>query len=170
MSRRDRLALGGLDDSKRLSLAARDALSSVILALAEQVVVQSASARRIDLDGLHRTNLRLLADALGLLRPTPDISLVDGFQLPEGSPDHRQIIGGDRTSASIAAASIIAKTVRDRLMRGLARTAHPDYGFDQHVGYGTRAHRAVLASQGPCSLHRRSFQWTPSPVSSGSMS
>jgi ribonuclease HII len=154
-----------LDDSKRLSQSAREALSGVILARAEQVVVQSASARRIDLDGLHRTNLSLLARAVAMLRPAPDIALIDGFRLPPGSPPHRAVIRGDQTSAAVAAASIIAKTVRDRLMRELARNAHPGYGFEDHVGYGTRAHRAHLASRGPCALHRRSFHWSPEDAS-----
>ena len=161
LSRRARLELSMLDDSKRLSPGARSALSRVILARAEQVVVHSASARRIDLDGLHRTNLRLLAQTVSGLRPAPDVALIDGFRLPDGAPDHRQVIGGDHRSAAIAAASIIAKTVRDRLMHAQGQAGHPDYGFERHVGYGTRAHREALANRGPCALHRRSFQWTP---------
>jgi ribonuclease HII len=164
LTRKARADLAQLDDSKRMSAANRETLSRVILAHAEQVVIQSACAGSIDRYGLHRTNLRLLGRAVSRIHPAPDVALIDGFRLPEGAPIHRAIVRGDRTSASIAAASVIAKTVRDRLMRDLGRGVHPDYGFEIHVGYATRAHRLALASQGPCSLHRRSFQWTASDL------
>ena len=81
--------------------------------------------------------------------------LVDGFRVPLAR-EHRAIVDGDAKSAAIAAASIVAKVTRDRLMR-TAHARHPLYGFDGHVGYGTPAHRAALRTHGPCVMHRRSF-------------
>ena len=105
---------------------------------------------------MHRANLSALARALrGLDAPPGALLLSDGFRVPL-EREHRAIIGGDGTSAAIAAASIIAKVTRDRIMRRL-HAAYPDYGFDGHVGYSTPQHREALVSHGPCPLHRRSF-------------
>ena len=105
---------------------------------------------------MHRANLSALARALrGLDAPSGALLLSDGFRVPL-EREHRAIIGGDGTSAAIAAASIVAKVTRDRLMRRL-HPAFPEYGFDGHVGYSTPQHRDALRSHGPCSLHRRSF-------------
>jgi ribonuclease HII len=125
---------------------------------AAQVVVISASARSIDADGLHATNIRIMRDALARLDPPPDIALVDGFELGPDAPPHRRVIKGDATSAAIAAASIIAKEARDRLMRGPAAAAYPGYGFEGHVGYITAAHTQAVRDLGPSPLHRRSFR------------
>ena len=152
-----RRRLGDLDDSKRLSAAVRERLAGLILRHADQVVVMSASAATIDNDGMQRTNVRLLGAALAAISPIPDLCLVDGRPLAYG-PEHRALVGGDRTSASVAAASVIAKVTRDRLMMGPAAHAHPGYGFDQHVGYATRQHRDALQHRGPSSLHRMSFR------------
>jgi len=152
-----RRALADLDDSKRLAPDVRQRLAHVILRVSRQVVVLSASSATIDRDGLHRTNLRLLREALAALDPAPEACLIDGFRLgPEARP-HQAIPGGDRTSACIAAASVIAKVTRDRYMCRAAHTAHPGYGFDSHVGYSTPAHRRAIRSLGPTPLHRRSF-------------
>lgn len=153
----ERRALTDLDDSKRLPAPVRERLATAILRIAPQVVVLSAGPATIDRDGLHRTNLRLMRRALGALHPLPDVCLVDGFALGDGAPAHRRIIGGDRTSACIAAASVIAKVTRDRFMTGPAAAAHPRYGFHEHVGYATDAHRAAIRRHGPTPLHRRSF-------------
>ena len=150
-------ALRDLDDSKRLSPAARVRLAERIWQRAEAVAVVCAAAPPIDRDGLHRTNLALLARALRAVGEGADLCLVDGFRLVDGAPDHWAIVGGDRTSFAIAAAAVVAKTTRDRLMRGPAADALPDYGFAQHVGYATAAHRAALAVHGPSPLHRMSF-------------
>ena len=104
----------------------------------------SASPATIDRDGLHRTNLRLLARALAAIQPCPDVCLVDGFRLGDAAPEHRRVVGGDHLSASIAAASVIAKTVRDRLMAGPVAEAYPAFGFASHVGYATIDHRSAL--------------------------
>jgi ribonuclease HII len=152
----ERRALGDLDDSKRLAPAVRERLASAIWVIAEQVALVSADAATIDREGLHRTNLRLLAAVLGKLDPVPEACFVDGFALGTGAVAHRAITGGDRTSAAIAAASVIAKVTRDRMMRALAER-YPDYGFEEHMGYGTPRHRAAIARFGPTPIHRRSF-------------
>ncbi len=150
--------LSGLDDSKRLTPRRRAGLVGAVMRHACQVVVISASARAIDADGLHATNIRIMRDALARLDPPPDIALVDGFDLGPDAPPHRTVIKGDATSAAIAAASIIAKEARDRLMRGPAAAAHPGYGFEGHVGYITPAHTQAVRALGPSPLHRRSFR------------
>lgn len=150
--------LARLDDSKRLSPRVRADLAGVVMRHAEQVVVVSACVPSIDRDGLHRTNVRLMADALRALDPAPDICLVDGFDLGPSAPAHQRMIRGDATSAAIAAASVVAKETRDRLMRGPAARAHPGYGFERHVGYITTVHRDAVRSLGPTALHRRSFR------------
>lgn len=152
-----RRALADLDDSKRLAPVVRQRLAHVILRVSRQVVVVSASAATIDRDGLHRTNLRLLCEAIAALDPAPGACLIDGFRLGPAAPPHRAVTGGDRTSACVAAASVVAKVTRDRFMCGAAHAAHPGYGFDSHVGYATPAHRRAIRALGPSPLHRRSF-------------
>ncbi len=164
LSRAGRRALADLDDSKRLRPEARERLAAVLWAHAAQVVVVSASAATVDREGLHRTNLRLLARALAGLRPPPEACLVDGFRLGADAPPHRAIVDGDARSAAIAAASVIAKTARDRLMCGPAATAYPGFGFDRHVGYATPEHHAALRATGLSPLHRRSFQSVAYPA------
>lgn len=150
--------LAALDDSKRLTPRRRAALVGVVMRHARQVVVVSASARSIDADGLHATNIRIMREALAALSPAPGVALVDGFHLGDDAPPHRKVIKGDATSAAIAAASVIAKESRDRLMRGPAAAQYPEYGFDGHVGYITAAHTEAVRRLGPCPLHRRSFR------------
>lgn len=161
---RGRRALGDLDDSKRLPHDVRERVAAAILHHAEQVVVMMASAATIDRDGLHRTNLRLMREALARLAPSATVCLVDGFRLGPTAPEHRAVVGGDRRSASIAAASVIAKTTRDRLMAGPIADAYPRFGFAQHVGYATPEHHAALRTEGLSPLHRRSFRSAAYPV------
>ncbi len=149
-------ALAALDDSKRLSASRRASLYTEILARARQVVVVACSAGTIDRDGLHNCNLGALAAAVERLDPPPRVTLVDGFALPGCGRAHRAVVGGDHRSAAIAAASIIAKVTRDRLMHTL-HDRFPEYGFDRHVGYATAAHRDAIAAHGVCELHRMSF-------------
>jgi ribonuclease HII len=164
LSRRGRLALADLDDSKRLSEPVRERLADALWLHADQVVVLSAAAQTIDRDGLHVTNLRLMREALARLAPRPEVAMVDGFALGDDAPAHRRVVGGDRHSACIAAASVIAKTARDRLMRGPAAEAYPAFGFDSHVGYSTPAHQSALRESGLCPLHRRSFDSVAYPA------
>ena len=153
-----RRSLGDLDDSKRLPPDVRARVAEAVMRHAEQVVVMSASPATIDRDGLHRTNLRLMARALAAIRPCADACLVDGFRLGPAAPGHRAIVGGDGRSAAIAAASVIAKTTRDRLMAGPVAAVYPGFGFDRHVGYATEDHHAALQVEGLTPLHRRSFR------------
>jgi ribonuclease HII len=152
-----RRALGDLDDSKRLAHDVRERVAAAVMRHAEQVVVLMASPRTIDRDGLHRTNLRLMREALARLAPCPGVCLVDGFRLGPTAVEHRAVVGGDGRSASIAAASVIAKTTRDRLMAGPVAAAWPRFRFDEHVGYATPVHHEALRVEGLSPLHRRSF-------------
>lgn len=164
LGRRARNELRALDDSKRLSAAAREDLAGAIIMHAERVVVRSACAPTIDRGGLHRANLRLLAECLAGLADVADVTLSDGFRLPAPAPaNHRAVIGGDGTSAAIAAASVIAKTVRDRMMTGPAALTWPQFGFGSHVGYGTPFHQQALRTHGLTPIHRRSFQSSAYP-------
>lgn len=159
-----RRALIDLDDSKRLRREVRERVAAAVMRHAEQVVVLCASPATIDREGLHRTNLRLLGRALAAIEPCAEVSLVDGFSLASPAPDHRAVVGGDHLSAAIAAASVVAKTVRDRLMAGAVADAYPRFGFDRHVGYATRDHRSALAAEGLTPLHRRSFRSAAYPI------
>jgi ribonuclease HII len=148
----------GLDDSKALSVARREELRPIIFAKALSVSIVFASAEEIDTHNIRGAALRAMARAVGALSLRPDIALIDGRDVPDGLIcPARPIIGGDALSMSIAAASIIAKTTRDALMRNLGRD-FPQYGFADHVGYATALHRQALALAGPCPYHRRSFK------------
>jgi len=148
----------GLDDSKALPEARRDALKAVILAKAISVSVAFASAEEIDCFNIRGATLRAMARAVGALHVRPDLALIDGRDVPNGlTCEARPIIDGDALCMSIAAASIIAKTTRDALMRNLGRV-YPGYGFGDHVGYATAFHRNALMNLGPCPYHRRSFR------------
>ncbi len=148
--------LGLLNDSKQLEVGERERLFEAILAAASRVAVQVVPPGEIDRAGLHRSNLRALSAALGALGEA-DVRLVDGFRLGPAAPAHRAVVDGDEKSAAIAAASIVAKVVRDRTMRRID-ALYPEFGFARHVGYITPAHADVVRRLGPCPIHRRSFQ------------
>ena len=147
--------LGLLNDSKQVDAETREELYRAVLACAERVSVHVFPPAVIDRDGLHRSNLRGLREALWACRPA-DVFLVDGFRLGPTAPPHRAVVDGDEKSAAIAAASIVAKVTRDRYMR-TADAVYPAYGFSSHVGYITPAHSAVVRRIGPSEIHRRSF-------------
>ena len=149
--------LGCLNDSKQCTEAQREQLFRAVLGCAEQVVVRAVPASEIDREGLHRSNLAALRAVLTELTPPAEVCLVDGFRLGPLAPDHRAVIDGDEKSATIAAASIVAKVVRDRTMRRMD-ALYPAYGFRSHVGYITPGHSAVVREIGPSEIHRRSFQ------------
>jgi ribonuclease HII len=158
LSHSDRRALAGLHDSKQMTEERRLEMFPSVLRAAERVCVVIRSAAGIDRRGLHNTNIEALANALERLAPGEDaISLVDGFSLPRCTVPHRRVVGGDATSAAIAAASVIAKVTRDRYMCEAA-LEHPGWGFEEHVGYSTPEHRAAIDRLGISPLHRRSFQ------------
>jgi len=152
-------ALGALNDSKQQTPDCRAALYPVILSVAVRVAIVSRCAPGIDARGLHRTNLAALGDALAAVACDGCICLSDGFELPQLGYERRAVVGGDRTSAAIAAASVIAKETRDRYMRR-ADAAHPGWRFAQHVGYSTPEHREAIQRLGISPLHRLSFQST----------
>jgi ribonuclease HII len=152
----DFAALDDLNDSKRLTRERRDELYSRVLGLAHQAVVVACSPGTIDRRGLHVCNLASLARAVEAIEPPPDATLIDGFALPGCARPHQALVGGDGRSAAIAAASIIAKVSRDRLMATL-HERFPQYGFDHHVGYATEVHHDAILEHGVCELHRMSF-------------
>jgi ribonuclease HII len=145
-----------LNDSKQVDPETREELYRAVLACAQRVSVHIFPPGVIDRDGLHKSNLRGLRDALWACQPA-DVCLVDGFKLGSAAPPHRAVVDGDEKSAAIAAASIVAKVTRDRYMRG-ADALYPGYGFSSHVGYITPSHSAAVRRIGPCEIHRRSFQ------------
>ena len=149
--------LADLRDSKQCDSAARERLLLAVLALSELVVVETIPAGEIDRSGLHKSNLEALERALRACVPPAEVCLVDGFSLGPEAPPHSAIVGGDGKSAAIACASIVAKVVRDRMMRRLD-TVYPAYGFAAHVGYITQAHSAAVRLHGPCAVHRLSFR------------
>jgi len=147
----------GIDDSKKLTASRREELFAEICACAE-VAVAFAPPSRIDRINIFRASQWALAQAVRGLSRRPGLVLVDGpHRPPVDLPcEIRPIVDGDARSTSIAAASIIAKVTRDQLMHALG-LAFPDYGFEQHKGYGTEIHMAALKKHGPCCHHRRSF-------------
>lgn len=145
----------GLNDSKKLTAARREALYAQICATAE-VAVSLAPPARIDRDNIRQATLWALAKAVEGLPRRPALLLVDGNDPPPAPCAVETFVGGDGLIASIAAASIVAKVVRDRLMARLG-AAFPAYGFERHMGYGTAQHAAALRAEGPCPHHRQSF-------------
>lgn len=146
----------GLDDSKKLTEKKREALFDVICERALDYSIAFADEKEIDeLNILNATFLAMRRAADGLKLP-PDLALVDGNQEPHTGVREIAVVKGDARCASIAAASVLAKVSRDRLMRKLAGT-YPQYGFERHKGYGTRLHYERLLQYGPSPVHRRSF-------------
>jgi ribonuclease HII len=146
----------GLDDSKRLDRLERERLFGLIWERALAVGVGQADPVTIDRINILAATRLAMQQALRGLTVEPDLVLTDFVELPELRCPQRNIVEGDRRSASVAAASIIAKVTRDRLMEAADRE-YPQYGFGQHKGYGTPEHRSALWQYGPCPLHRRSF-------------
>lgn len=147
----------GLEDSKLLTPAQRDLWFERIRGSAVAVSVVRAVPGRIDRRGLHVSNLALLRTALARLDPRPDFVLTDGFALRGIRLPHLSMRKGDMVTASVAAASVMAKVTRDRIMDRYHKR-YPQYGFDHHRGYGTPTHRAAIARFGPTPIHRRSFK------------
>ena len=146
----------GLRDSKKLSAAARARLADLIRERATAWCVAEASVAEIDrINILHATMLAMQRAVAGLAS-SPEEVWVDGNRCPDWSWRSRAIVAGDDQIAAIAAASILAKTHRDRMM-GALHEQYPAYGFAQHMGYGTAAHLAALKAHGACPVHRRSF-------------
>jgi ribonuclease HII len=148
--------LSGVRDSKQLTAQARDTLYDVILQHALAVGVGVGSVELIDEQNILQATKHAMRFALTQLSIHPQALLLDAVRLPTVPLPQRAIIKGDCRCLSIAAASIIAKVSRDRMMLAL-HEQYPVYGFQQHKGYGTQAHLAALKQHGPCPIHRRTF-------------
>lgn len=149
--------IDGLRDSKKLTARRRAMLAEIIRNRALAFAVASASVEEIDRLNILQATMLAMTRAVNGLQPPPRRVRIDGNRAPRlEAVQVETIIGGDRQDAAIAAASILAKTVRDQLMTQYARQ-FPAYGFDRHAGYGTAAHLAALRAHGPCEIHRRSF-------------
>jgi ribonuclease HII len=148
--------LPGLDDSKRLTAAAREKLDVLIRRQALAVAVAEIPPDEVDRIDVLRASWLAMRKALDGLSVRPDHVLVDAHRLADLAVPHTSLPKGDARDGSIAAASIVAKVHRDALMRRLDER-YPGYGFARHMGYCTREHRRALAALGPCEMHRRSF-------------
>lgn len=158
--------LPGLDDSKKISENKRIILATKIKEQALAFSVASATAMEIDLINILQATKLAMKRAVENLSLTPDFVLIDGRDTINITTAQRTVIGGDGLSASMAAASILAKVARDELMAQL-HEIYPEYCFDQHKGYGTRLHLEAIHRFGPCPIHRRSFSPIKQMVSSG---
>jgi ribonuclease HII len=147
----------GLADSKLLSAEARERLSAEIIEAAVSWAVAVIEPAEIDRLNIHRASLTAMRLAVMALVPLPGLVLVDGFAIPHLVLAQRALVGGDRKVSAIAAASIVAKVHRDRLMEDLHRR-DPRYGFDRHKGYATKDHLAAVAQFGYSDAHRRTFR------------
>lgn len=153
----DPVQITGLRDSKLIAPAARERIYDEIIDRATAVAVVVLGPAEVDERGVHRANLEGMRRAVARLPVDPELALMDGFT-PSGIPlPTVGIWKGDRVSLMVAAASVVAKVVRDRIMIDAARI-EPQYGFDRHKGYLTALHRDRLKRFGPCGLHRRSFE------------
>ncbi len=157
--------LPGLTDSKKLSPAARERLAPAIKTQAVAWAVGVSWPAEIDRINILRATFAAMSRAVRALRVSPALLRVDGnkpippalLSMLDAPPDQEAVVGGDLTVPAISAASILAKTFRDRLMVLFARR-HPGYGFEAHKGYGVAAHLAALRRLGPCRIHRLTFR------------
>jgi ribonuclease HII len=148
----------GLTDSKALTPRRRAALVPVITALAQDWALGQASAAEIDRLGIRAATEQAMRRALQKLSQCPSLVIVDGVLPLRGWPGpQRTLVHGDRLCPAIAAASVLAKQARDRLVIDTLAPRFPGYGLERHVGYGTAQHRQALLQLGPTALHRRSF-------------
>ena len=150
------LQIEGLNDSKKLTDKRRRALFAVITAQAVSYGIAFASEQEIDEINILQATFLAMRRALDQLSVRPAIALIDGNRETDFGLPVRTIVKGDSLSANIAAASVLAKVTRDDFMLEQAQR-YPQYGFDVHKGYGTRAHYEALRQHGPCPIHRRSF-------------
>ena len=153
---RDKIFIEKLNDSKKISKQKRNLIFRKIIKNCSCWSVAKVSPGVIDKISLQKANILVIKKAIKNLRIKPDIILVDALN-PKMKPHIMPIVKGDELSASIAAASIIAKVIRDRLMIKMSRI-YPEYGFELHKGYGTKKHLKMLQKYGPSKIHRLSFK------------
>lgn len=147
----------GVNDSKKLSEKKRELLFDEIIEKSEAYCIAVASVEEIDTLNILQATMLAMKRAVEGLNITPDIALIDGNKSPEIDGVHTQtVIKGDATSASIAAASILAKVARDRYMKEIAEK-YPQYAFEKHKGYGTKLHNQLILKYGPSEVHRKTF-------------
>jgi ribonuclease HII len=146
-----------IDDSKLLTSKKREKLARSILATAKSLGVGMATNKEIDEQNVHRASFLAMRRAIAQMSLCPDFLLVDGFRLPGVHQDQLGLRQGDRHSVSVASASIIAKVLRDRMMRKLD-SVYEGYALARHKGYGTKDHLRVLGEKGPTVFHRFSFR------------
>ena len=150
------VSIAGLDDSKRLSASKRKLLFRRIVDAAEDWSWACISAKEIDSGGLQAANLEAMREAVHSLQPSPDIVLVDNYHIDELGIPQWSLTRGDALSRCIAAASVLAKVIRDQLM-WFWSLRFPQYGFERHKGYGTSMHINAINEFGPSVCHRRSY-------------
>lgn len=148
--------IDGVRDSKTVPEREREILFARIMAVAETYGIGIIHADEIDRTDILQATRAAMMTALNQLARDPDLVLIDAVKLSSLAVEQRSIIRGDATSASIAAASIIAKVTRDRLMAEY-HEQYPQYGFNRHKGYGTKNHISCIRKYGPCPIHRMSF-------------
>jgi ribonuclease HII len=146
----------GLNDSKKLSDKKRRELLPLIKETAVAYAIVMVDEKTIDEINILQATFRAMEQAANQLNIKPDYILVDGNKLPALSVPAKAVVHGDSLSASIAAASVLAKVTRDDFMLEQAKQ-YPEYGFDIHKGYGTKAHTAAILEHGPCAIHRTTF-------------
>ncbi len=159
-------ALPGVDDSKKLTAKKRDALYKLISLQAKAWGIGMVDNEEIDDIGILKASMKAMRGAVANMKMNPEIVLVDGNQSPGVDCEERLIVDGDARCRSIAAASILAKVTRDRIMVEMDGI-FPGYGFKKHKGYGTMEHVEALRKLGPCAIHRFSFKIVPAEVPAG---
>ena len=147
----------GLNDSKKLTAKQREEIDEELRKTALAFAVGQIEADEIDRINILQATMRAMASAVASLDPKPEFLLIDAVKLREIPIPQKSIIKGDAISASIAAASVIAKVYRDRLMHDYHQT-YPQYSFHEHVGYATKTHRDAIRTHGPSPIHRLSFR------------
>ena len=145
-----------LNDSKKLSEKKREELFDIITEKAIAYSIASVDEKRIDEINILNATFEAMNSAVNSLSVTPDYVLIDGNRIQNMTIPHETVVKGDAKSASIAAASILAKVARDRYITEISEK-YPQYGFEKHKGYGTAAHNEAILKYGPCEIHRRTF-------------
>lgn len=150
------LFIPSLNDSKKLSEKKREELFEIITKEALAYSIASVSEKRIDEVNILNATFEAMNKAVSSLNISPDYVLIDGNRIRGISVPHETVVKGDSKSASIAAASILAKVARDRYITEISKK-YPNYGFEKHKGYGTPAHNSAILEYGPCEIHRKTF-------------